>query len=42
MAGACDYGNEPLGSTKWGSDNLLACQEGHCSMELILFTQLVI
>ena len=25
-----------------GSDNFLACQEGHCSMELILFTQLVL
>ena len=40
MAGFCESGNEPSSSIKHGSsclaDQLLASQEGLCSMELLL------
>jgi hypothetical protein len=39
VAGSCEHGNEPLGSTKYGEfDTLsvvLASQEGLCYMELV-------
>jgi hypothetical protein len=36
VAGSCECGNEPSGSIKRGelADDLLASQEGLCSMEL--------
>ena len=40
MAGACEYGDEPSGSIKFGeflvAEDLLACQEGLYSMEFSL------
>jgi len=42
VTGACECGNESSGSIKFGdffffllAEELLAFQEGHCSMELI-------
>ena len=35
MAAVCECGVEPLGSIKWLFENLLASEEGLCSMELV-------
>jgi hypothetical protein len=39
VVGCCECGNKPSGSIKWGisslAENLLAYQEGLCSMELV-------
>jgi hypothetical protein len=37
VADYCECGNEPLGSIPWLPEELLATQEGLCSIQLLLW-----